>query len=653
MSCRRAFLALGLGFLSTSLHAGYGDGLTGLDSEDDYLLELPVVLSATRMVQPVDEAPVATSIIDRELIEASGYTRIADLFRLVPGMQVMYESGNDIGVAYHGLSDNYARRMQVLIDGRSVYTPSTGGVPWADLPIDVDDIERIEVVRGANAATYGANAFQGVINIITRHPAESIGEYARLEAGNQGYRRAVLRHGGSSGDLDYRITASYNADDGFSERHDSEATRLVTARFDYQGDVNNQFQLQMGLLAGDRQRGSAGNIAAPPHERKVDYGYQSLTWQNLEGFDHERSLRFSHQIYDVDEPYRTAGVSSVCGTPCEIQANIDLSYADERFDLEYQQADRLGDQVRLVWAANARLDRVRSKTFFNSDRTYENRLYRLFGHAEWRATDKTLLNIGGIVENDDLTPVTFSPRIAVNHEIGDRQTLRLGYSTATRTPVLFEEFVDEVVVIDVIDPPLGPVPLQVLSSLGGLKAEKVRAVELGYMGRFLANTLEVDGKISYEEMRDLIGTVSDTYQNLDSAWIRALELELRYRPDRDTRILANYAHIAIDSSDVSNEGLEKSAPANTLNLMIMKRLAGGYRLAARYYHADKMKSLTSPDITGPIDSLDASLGKSLKLGTMRGKIRLNVLNVLNNGHAVYRRENIEARRIQFRLDLSL
>ncbi len=122
-------------------------------SEADFLAELPVVLSASRLTQPLSEAPGAVTVIDRELIAASGAREIADLFRLVPGFQVSYAGGANPVVTYHGLSGQFSRRMQVLVDGRSLYSPSfVGGVDWNHIGIAIEDIERIEVVRGTNTA---------------------------------------------------------------------------------------------------------------------------------------------------------------------------------------------------------------------------------------------------------------------------------------------------------------------------------------------------------------------------------------------------------------------------------------------------------------------------------------------------------------------
>ena len=153
-SSRLFLLNISLLFISSFSHSVLAESNT--PSEEEFFGEIPIVLTATRLAQPATEAPAAISIIDREMIKASGAREIADVFKLVPGFVVSHESGYTPIVMYHGLSDEYARRMQVLIDGRSVYSPSGGGVEWSNLPLTVDDIERIEVIRVPNPAITAA-----------------------------------------------------------------------------------------------------------------------------------------------------------------------------------------------------------------------------------------------------------------------------------------------------------------------------------------------------------------------------------------------------------------------------------------------------------------------------------------------------------------
>ena len=161
-----------LAALLLALAGGHARAQTGerdLLSERDFLTEIPRVISASRLPQAPADSPGAVTVIDREMIRASGARDVAELFRLVPGFAVGYASGGRPVVAYHGLSGQISQRMQVLLDGRSLYAPYLfGGIDWNTLPVNMDDIERIEVLRGSNSAAYGANAFLGVANIITR-----------------------------------------------------------------------------------------------------------------------------------------------------------------------------------------------------------------------------------------------------------------------------------------------------------------------------------------------------------------------------------------------------------------------------------------------------------------------------------------------------
>ena len=144
-----------------------------LTTEDAFFSDLPVVASVSRLPQRLADAPTSVTVIDREMIKASGARELSDVFRLVPGFQTHPNNTDSARVTYHGLTDEeFSPRVQVLVDGRSLYSPLfRNGVNWALIPVALDDIERIEVVRGTNAVSYGSNAFLGVINIITLDPA--------------------------------------------------------------------------------------------------------------------------------------------------------------------------------------------------------------------------------------------------------------------------------------------------------------------------------------------------------------------------------------------------------------------------------------------------------------------------------------------------
>ncbi len=145
-------------------------------SEKDYFAELPVVLSVSRLAQPLNETPGAVTVIDAETIRRSGAREVADVLRLVPGFLISRRNGGSSIAGYHAALDVYGARMQVYVDGRSVYSSYYLGDTHRGLAaVELADVQRIEVLRGSNSAALGSNAFLGVINIITYAAADTHG----------------------------------------------------------------------------------------------------------------------------------------------------------------------------------------------------------------------------------------------------------------------------------------------------------------------------------------------------------------------------------------------------------------------------------------------------------------------------------------------
>ena len=181
---------------------------------------IPEVLTATHLYQPSAAVPGSVTILDQQLINASGARNITDLLRLVPGMLVVPDSSNLTTVNYHGTSPGQARRLQVLIDGRSVYRAGFAQVDWSDLPVALEDIQRIEVFRGPNTVSYGANALLGVVNIITTPAKDVHGTLLKTNLGQNGIRDWYARQAWHSDRTDMRLSLSGLADNGFNKRRD-------------------------------------------------------------------------------------------------------------------------------------------------------------------------------------------------------------------------------------------------------------------------------------------------------------------------------------------------------------------------------------------------------------------------------------------------
>ena len=222
-------------------------------------LELPTVLSATRLKQAPADVPGSMTVLDRELIRASGARNIPEILRLVPGMHVGYRRGNQMNVNLHGTNVTEARRLQVLVDGRSVYRPGLATVDWSELALAIEDIDRIEVFRGPNTAAYGANALMGVINIVTRLPMENHGTTLKYTHGNRGVRDWYASHSDGSLQHNWRLSLSAQQDDGFDHDEDGNDYRdgMRATRFNlrhaWQLTPNQTLDWQMAASEASRQ----------------------------------------------------------------------------------------------------------------------------------------------------------------------------------------------------------------------------------------------------------------------------------------------------------------------------------------------------------------------------------------------------------------
>lgn len=473
---------------------------------DDLFLDndpLPQVLTATRLKQSPAAVPGSMTVIDSELINASGARDISELLRLVPGMMVGNISGNQAAVNYHGTNASEARRMQVLIDGRSVYRAGLATVDWSDIPVAMEDIERIEVFRGPNTVSYGANALMAVVNIITRKPADSHGTRLKVTRGQRGINDfyASQGMGWDSGDL--RLSLSGQQDDGFdldrtgADYRDSRRLNRFSLAVSQTLNENQSIDWQLNAKDGTNQRPYtyrpvfSGITAAGDNSDVIAKDYAgSLRWNLDINPDHSLYIQGSAQHWDRQQTWRACdaeisfspeltqlwqlnpnyterlarnmdrytGSGAPAGTAAEralgnqvlrqwqngarqtLCGDIDQSARESRYDLELQDTLSLSDSLRLVSGMNYRYDRADSETYFNG--TLDDTTWRAFGQLEWRATEHWLLQGGAMYEDTQLTGNSLTPRVAVNYLINPRHGLRAVYSEAIRSPDMFENSVN-------------------------------------------------------------------------------------------------------------------------------------------------------------------------------------------------------------------
>ncbi len=181
--------------------------LTQASIEDLLNVEISTV---SKTDQKLSQTPSAVFVISQKDIANSGATSIPDLLRMVPGMDVAQIGANTWAISARGLNGRFSNELQVMVDGRSVYTPTFGGVFWDILDMPLEDIDRIEVIRGSASSVWGANAVNGVVNIITKTSAETRGGLVVAGAGNVDQASGTVQYGGNiGGATTYRGYAKY------------------------------------------------------------------------------------------------------------------------------------------------------------------------------------------------------------------------------------------------------------------------------------------------------------------------------------------------------------------------------------------------------------------------------------------------------------
>ncbi len=616
----------------------------GLDGED-YLSELPVVLTVTRLPQSMAELPTAVTLIDREMIEASGAVELTDLFRLVAGFQVGHYHGPDgprTVVTYHGNTNQYSRRMQVLIDGRSVYTWGTGGAEWTDLPVAIDDIERIEVSRGPNGVTYGSNAFLGVINIITYHSSAQQGSHVRLSSDNDQYRDTVLRYGGGKGDFTYRVTGRYQTDDGFDdytspggsfyELNDDTETSSLSFRGDYRAGINDYWTVQAGGAAGLRSVGASYDLLDPVRDRDVVTHYQQVQWKHLLDSESEINVQLYHNLHKVNDQFVTV--------PLPIESlDVDTSMQAERYNLEISHQFRPLHSLRMVWGGEVRVDEVTAADYFDLGETYQQNLARAFINSEWHPAQRWVINLGDMLEHSDQFGTYHSPRLAINRLVGERGYLRVSSGRAYRNPTAIEDNADFKVRTE-----SGNLVFDAYDHADDIQPERIDSTEFAFGAEGRNSSYEI--KIFREKIDSEIDAVRDnawpydhwTMMNVGHTINEGVELQLKARTDNVLTSVA-YSHVRTTGRRLDELNLaptedkwvdvDGAVPVHTVNALLSLRLAERFWASLNYYAASTMFYYAG-DPTGGVRIADLSLTRGFKVAGHDAKLQLILKNLLGS-----------------------
>lgn len=598
------------------------------DLDIEQLMNLTVT-TAAKKEERIAEVASAIHVITEEDIRRSGASTIAEALRLVPGVDVARVNSTHWEVGIRGFTQRQTNKLLVLIDGRSVYSPTFSEVQWDVQDTLLADIDRIEVIRGPGGTLWGANAVNGVINIITKHSRDTQGSLLVAEAGTQENGLLSFRHGGRWGEhLTYRAYGKYFSRENLvrlSGRQEPGRWAIPRGgvRLDWEPSLRNALTWQGELYRGSSQRGNRSELVSftAPFERVSDDSTDLSGGNLLTRWTRTPSNRSSLELqlyYDRASRADAQGDRSTRGE------------ATDTFDLEFHNRVGLRAGHEVLWGMGFRvlhesIENTFDSSFDPADET--TRIVNLFLQDEITLIpDRLSLVLGSKVEHNSYTDFEAAPNVRFEWSPRGPHTLWGAVSRAVRTPSRSE--VRETSVGAVSVNRLGIVEAERRFPNPDLKSEALRAHELGYRVRPAAR-LSLDTALFYNDYDDLVTTEQGTrslqvepspYLLIPSRVVNKLrgetygaELAANYDVTPSWRLRGSHSWVRVelhrDASipDPRAEREEGGTPRHQFKLFSYLRLRPGLRLDSFLYYSSERPRQRKPEYA----RLDARLAWQL------------------------------------------
>ncbi len=638
---------------------------------------VPVVLTPARLRQSKADTPATVTIIEGHLIKQLGILNLYEVFRLVPGMTVGFVESNVPVVSYHGTVANDQRRLQVLIDGRSMYNSNLANVDWHNMPVPLENIQRIEVSRGPNAASYGANSFLAIINIMTKSPEDSQGAYFHTIDGSNDFTNYYGSFGAKFEKYDLRLSFSKRESDGFDFRYTNpedgsdsnvrqpfnDGYNIRTVNYDSTLHLTPNQSLVLNGAYNDsleevdpQQFGEAFGVQGEPNKKGKDY-YGQMKWEYHFSYDHFLHFQVYYQHRERDQAWHSEINPAIVGVniPFTLGLDVNQNIDQQRVDYEIQDTLTVSPELRVVLGTSYREDTIDSETYFNGQ--YKNYFYRLYGSAEYHPLDPVTFNLGAMWETDSDNGDYLSPRAAINYHFNEHHTLRFILSKAVRTPDTFEQSGDWGYTARNVSPAIfnSLEGERVISTQapGGLKEEQILSREISYFGQFLVpnGTLSAEIKYFYDTITDLIsGRINPTQWDLENnvkLTHQGVELEASYRFYR------NYFRLGYGYLDQDGEYTGTAIDPVTQPMQALRLVDLESRLTAQHtgsvvwvhnfpYKVDSALTYTIADQLNHWDyqRLDLRIAKSIQLVNSSLEFSVIYHHYINSDPILHRDNNI-------------
>ena len=570
--------------------------------------EVPTVITATGREQPLTNAPAAITVITAEQIRQSGATNIPDLLRVVPGLDVARTTATDVNIAARGLNAFDVTVLQLLIDGRPVSEDLVGIVPWHRLPISIEEIERIEIVKSPSSALYGDRAFGGVVHIITKSPETLKGTSVSVTGGDFGTALGSVIHADVVGRLKYKIAVSYdrtnqfpNPSAGISSDDKGRENFLGNFLVSYHLGERSEISLSGGITSFEKL-----DVLDAPGARPLVKGQFGSVSANYSLRDFKAQYVFIH--FNATGQRFGGKISSLA----------DAHQVDLRQSLE------LGRQNILTGGVSYRFNAFDST--FLIGRQHEQHLFAIFFQDEHTFFDDLTATVGVRVDRHPEAGITVSPRGSLVYTPWPNHTFRASIGTAFRNPTISDNFVS-------VDIPAGPVTVKIIGNRD-LEPMKLVAYELGYQ-TFLFERLRTRLDLFYNQFeRSIEARLADpsdptrgTLVNTKAFSTVGGELSLEFLITKELTGFTNYSYQDRKIDDPKVPGV---VPRHKANAGLTFSLPNGFSSTLLAHYVGKAEGVAGR--VDPYTIVNLRLAQAFKLLGYQAEVSLQAFNLFNDVH---------------------
>ena len=591
--------------------------------------------------RPISEAPSNVYVITDEDIRHSGATDIPTILRRIPGIDVMQTTSAEFNVSVRGNNQLPANKLLVMIDGRSVYEDAYGSVFWTTLPVTLPEIKRIEVLKGPASAVYGFNAFDGVINIITKSPDEIKGSTIQVGGGELGTIRASAIQAGVHDKFGYRLSVGHEQNQQWRNR-DALGLRQskVNAQTEYAVSSVSKVVLQSGFLSNNRYDGQIYETIAETTSG-ITSGYVNALYERPNFFIRAWWTYWRHEADETVFPTLTRNFRIT-------DRGGDMFQLRERntYNVDAQHTVEFGTAHRLTYGVNARYNHFQSN-FVLGNSANEDRL-GFYLQDEWRATSQITAIAGLRYDLHSQINPTYSPRVALLYAPVEDHTFRLSGSVAYRPPTIYESFIESRgTIFPAGCPPACGVAFRT-TLLGSklLQPEQIISYEAEYQGWYFKHRLRTRLTLFYNQVSELInlGIPSPT-NSKGKADIHGAEAGVEFLLTKWLTGFANFSYQEVGQSNLTGT-TPRGAPRYKANAGLRGELDNGLNGEAALHYVDSASYpvhpffITAQSFPGGQPAPNPNVGSYVLINVRAGymfwhdkaEVAVSAFNALNDKH---------------------